>query len=93
MEMRRLTITGGSIAVVALGSTGCSMVCSSSPSAEALEFDLSLVEVCVSALCSGFAKREEILPLCRTEDYLTVSRELQSDRGNSQLSADVAFRR
>jgi hypothetical protein len=36
-------MTGGNIAVVALGSTGCSMVCSSSASAEILEFDLSLL--------------------------------------------------
>jgi hypothetical protein len=45
------TITGGNIAVVALGSTGCSIVCSSSLSAEGLEFDLNLLEpvFCVSA--------------------------------------------
>ena len=47
-----LTMTGGSMAVVALGSTGCSMVCSSSPSGEGLELDLNLLVVvfCVSAL-------------------------------------------
>lgn len=67
-------MTGGSIAVVALGSTGCSTVCSSSPSAEALEFDLNLfADVCVSALCRGLANREEILPLCLTEDCFTVN--------------------
>lgn len=70
----KYTITGGNIAVVALGSTGCSIVCSSSPSAETLEFDLRrlLVVFCVSALCNGFANRLEILPRCRTEDCSTV---------------------
>ncbi len=65
------TMTGGSIAVFALGSTGCSIVCSSSSSVEGLEFDRSLlVDVfCVSALCSGFAKRDEILPRCRTDTF------------------------
>ena len=47
-----LDMTGGNIAVVALGSTGCSIMCSSSLSAEGLEFDRSLLEVvtCVSVL-------------------------------------------
>ena len=67
---RYFTITGGSIAVVALGSTGCSIVCSSSPSAESDELDRSLLDVvfCVSALCRGFAKREDILPLCLADN-------------------------
>ena len=65
-----LDMTGGNIAVVALGSTGCSIICSSSLSAEGLEFDRSLLEVviCVSVRCSGFAKRDDTLPRCRTED-------------------------
>lgn len=89
-----LTITGGSMAVVALGSTGCSMVCSSSPSAEALEFDLNLfVEVCVSALWSGFAKRDEMLPRCLTEDCFIVRCVLSDYGENVQLSAGAAFRR
>jgi hypothetical protein len=69
------TITGGSVAVVALGSTSCSIVCSSSPSIETTEFDLSLVAVVfdVSARCNGFAKREDILPLCLTDNWPNVS--------------------
>lgn len=69
------TITGGSVAVVALGSTSCSIVCSSSPSVERLEFDLSLLAVVfeVSARCKGFAKREDTLPLFRTDDCSNVS--------------------
>lgn len=45
-----LDMTGGSIAVVARGSTRCSIKCSSSLSAETLESDRSLVEfvTCVS---------------------------------------------
>ena len=68
------TITGGSIAVVALGSTGCSMVCSSSASAEIIELDLSLLAVvfCVSALCKVLAKREDMLPLFLAEDCRKV---------------------
>jgi hypothetical protein len=70
------TKTGGNIAVVALGSTGCAMMFSSSPSSpERLEFDLNLLVVvvfCVSALCNGLAKREDTLPLCRTDNYNTV---------------------
>ncbi len=42
-------MTGGSIAVVARGSTGCSIVCSLS-SSDGEELDRSLVEFCVSAL-------------------------------------------
>ena len=42
-----LDITGGSIAVVALGSTGCSIMCSSSLSAEGLEFERNRVEAVV----------------------------------------------
>ena len=63
-------MTGGNIAVVALGSTGCSIVCSSLPSAETLEFDLSLLAVvfCVSALCKGLARREDTLPLFLTDN-------------------------
>lgn len=62
------------MAVLARGSTGCSIVCgSSSPSVEIAELDLTLLldVLWVSALCSGL-KREEILPLCLAEDY-TVS--------------------
>src|ERR1700759_5691970 len=44
------TMTGGNIAVVALGSTGCSIMFSSSPESEGLELDLNLLEdvLCVS---------------------------------------------
>jgi hypothetical protein len=67
-------MTGGNIAVVALGSTGCSILESSSSSAERLEFERSLLAVvfCVSARCRGLANREDILPRCRTEVYLTL---------------------
>lgn len=68
-----LDMTGGSMAVVALGSTGCSIMCSSSLSAETLEFDRSLLEpvTCVSVRWSP--KREETLFLWRTEDCAIVS--------------------
>lgn len=67
-----LDITGGSIAVAALGSTGCSIVCSSSPSREMVEFDLSRLEVvfCVSDLRRGLANREDMLPRFLTEEAL-----------------------
>lgn len=57
------------MAVVALGSTGCSMLCSSSASAEILELDLNLLGLvfCVSALCNELATREDMLPLFRAE--------------------------
>ncbi len=59
------TMTGGNIAVVARGSTGCSIVNSSSPSADGLELDLSLLVVVfwVSALCRGLANLDDTLPL------------------------------
>ncbi len=89
-------MTGGNIAVVALGSTGCSIECSSSPSADTPEFDLSRLAVvfCVSALASGLANLEEILPRCLTEDcgaMLAHSSPIQSFY--LQLSACVAFLR
>ena len=70
-----VTITGGSVAVVALGSTSCCIVCSYSPSTETTEFDLSLLAVVfdVSARCNGLARREDILPLCLTDDYSQIS--------------------
>lgn len=45
-------MTGGNMAILALGSTGCSMGRSTSVSAELLEFDLNLDRFvfCVSAL-------------------------------------------
>ena len=71
MDLIGYTITGGNMAVVARGSTGCSMVWSSSQSAEILELDLNLLAVvfCVSALCRLFASRDEMLPLFLAEDY------------------------
>jgi hypothetical protein len=62
------------MAVLALGSTGCSIVCSSSTSAETEELDLSRLDVvfCVSALASGLVNLDEILPRCLTEDCSTV---------------------
>jgi hypothetical protein len=67
-------MTGGNIAVLDLGSTGCSIVCSFSPSAERDEFDRNLLAIVfwVSALWSGFAKREDTLPLCLTDIYSQV---------------------
>jgi hypothetical protein len=66
------------MAVVALGSTSCSIVCSSSLSVERLEFDLNLLAVFdVSVRCKGFAKREEMLPLCLTDDCSMLSKFLQ----------------
>ena len=62
------------MAVIARGSTGCSMVWSSSASAEILELDLNLLAVvfCVSAFCSVLAKREDMLPLFLPEDYCNI---------------------
>lgn len=75
MDLIGYTITGGNMAVVARGSTGCSMVWSSSQSAEILELDLNLLGVvfCVSALCSVLVKREDMLPLFLAEDYCNIS--------------------
>lgn len=66
-----LDITGGRVAVVDLGSTGCSIVCSSSPSTETVELERSLLLIvfCVSDLTSGLTKREATLPLFLTDDY------------------------
>lgn len=42
-----VTMTGGNMAVAALGTTECSMLCSSSLSADRLEFDLNRFETVV----------------------------------------------
>lgn len=57
------------MAVAALGSTGCSIVCSSSLSTEKFEFDLNRLEL-VFWVCSLWRgpNREDILPRCLTED-------------------------
>lgn len=87
------------MAVVALGSTGCSMVWSSSPSAEIEELDLNLLAVvfCVSALCNEFARREDMLPLFLAEDYfnaLVFPLLMTQTLGNSlPLLADATFPR
>lgn len=81
-------MTGGSIAVFALGSTGCSIKCSSSSDADKLEFDRSLVVLvfCVSALCKGFANREEMLPLCRTDIWIPRISNIPRDVLNNTYS-------
>jgi hypothetical protein len=58
------------MAVRALGSTRCLIVFSSSTSTEIFESDLSLpfALFCVSALSNGLVKRDDMLPLCLTED-------------------------
>lgn len=59
------------------------MVCSSSLLVERFEFDLNLLAVFdVSVRCSGFAKREDILPLCLTDDCFTLSKSLPNRLDN-----------
>ena len=59
------TRTGGSTAVLALGSTGRGRIFSSSPSADKVEFERTRLAdvVCVSALCKD-ANRDGTAPLC-----------------------------
>jgi len=58
-------MTGGSIAVEALGSTGCCIVVSVSLSPERLEFERNLL---------GPSREETLpLPLCLTEIYVLLA--------------------
>jgi hypothetical protein len=57
------------MAVLALGSTGCLIVDSSSASSECVEFErIRLIVLFVSARSSVLVNLEDILPRCRTED-------------------------
>jgi hypothetical protein len=60
------------MAVLDLGTTGCTIVCfSSSPSMDREELERNLLATVfwVSALWRGLANREDMLPRCFTDTY------------------------